>query len=813
MQASLRNLEKYLLLEINRKFDNKAVFGGLPNILTHWENQAREDQIKEELFIDLVKAIKKYPELSLGDRAFTVKQLLASIGSSRVVDISVTKEKTQAKKTKSKKAGIPRKNTQEEAIRQQANESNVGALEASVTVLEGVGPKNAERLQKIGVHNLRDMLFHLPRRHEDFSNLLPIRQVKYGQSVTISGEVISKSQRLAGKRRLKINEIIVEDDSAAIKATWMNQPWITKNISEGDQVVLSGTIDQYLGRLVFNNPEMERLEEEQLHTNRIVPIYPLTAKIGQRWLRTLMNKVIHYWAPRIEDPLPISLIKSAEVIGLSDAIRNAHFPASWEELQAANERLAFQELFLIQLGALQSKSKLLSLTSKSFTCKQDWEERQFSFLPFALTNAQIRSWKDIKQDLASGQPMNRLLQGDVGSGKTVVAALAMSLIASEKAQAAIMAPTSILAEQHFKSLKALLVHKTSDIQENDIALIIGATPEKEKRVIRESLINGKIKILIGTHSLIEDSLIFENLALIVIDEQHRFGVQQRAKLRAKGSNPHLLVMTATPIPRSLALTVYGDLDVSVIDELPPGRQLVSTHILLPKQRDRANKLIREKIGEGRQAFIIFPLIEGFDGNEVKAAVEQHKVLQRDIFPDLSIDLLHGRMKADKKEKIMTRFRDGQTDILVSTTVIEVGVDIPNASVMLIESANRFGLAQLHQLRGRVGRGAEKSYCLLIPDHEDDTENERLQAMVETNDGFILAERDLEQRGPGEFLGMKQSGYASLRFASLTDSRMIVKARKHAMTIINEDPEIRKPEHQTLAVAIKAYRQIGQGDIS
>ena len=441
--------------------------------------------------------------------------------------------------------------------------------------------------------------------------------------------------------------------------------------------------------------------------------------------------------------------------------------------------------------------------------------------------------------------MNRLLQGDVGSGKTVIAALACLMVARTGAQAALMAPTSILAEQHYRNLRRLLSEVTPGtmpapadpgtelaepeteaaglppggnvpaLQPDEIRLIIGATPENEKRAIRSGLADGTIRLVIGTHALIEETIVFNNLQLIIVDEQHRFGVMQRAELRSKGENPHLLVMTATPIPRSLALTVYGDLDLSIMDELPPGRQPVSTHVLAPRERERAYTLIRRQVEQGRQVFIIYPLIEeSEDGaSQARAAVAEHARLQKDIFPALKLGLLHGRLRPDEKEEVMTRFRDGNYQILVSTTVVEVGVDVPNATIMLIEGANRFGLAQLHQLRGRVGRGADKAYCLLIPESFDDIENERLQVMEQTSDGFILAEKDLEQRGPGQFLGTRQSGLSEIQMANLMNVRLIEKARRQAQQLFEQDPFFDRPEHQPLMSALKRFGSEGKGDIS
>jgi ATP-dependent DNA helicase RecG len=564
----------------------------------------------------------------------------------------------------------------------------------------------------------------------------------------------------------------------------------------------------------MNNPDWEPIETENLHTNRIVPIYSLAEKITQKWLRKLMSQVITHWAPRVTDHLPESVRSAAKLPKLSDALLQVHFPDSQDKLKSAQERLAFDEIFFLQMGVLRQKRDWQSVTARIFDVPDEWMEARIKALPFTLTNAQQRAVDDILVDLGSGRPMNRLLQGDVGSGKTVVAALATAIVANARAQAAIMAPTSILAEQHFRSFSNLLTGDNGVISQDAIRLLIGDTPEAEKEAIRAGLQEGQIKVVIGTHALLEDPVQFADLELAVIDEQHRFGVDQRAALRTKGGTPHLMVMTATPIPRSLALTLYGDLDLSIMNEMPAGRQPVSTHVLRPQERERAYTLIRAQIKNGQQAFIIYPLIEESEKIDSRAAVDDYETLSKEIFPNLKLGLLHGRMRPDEKDEVMLKFRDKEYNILVSTTVVEVGVDVPNATVMLIEGANRFGLAQLHQLRGRVGRGSEQSYCLLIPDHEDAVENERLQAMVESTDGFVLAERDLQQRGPGEFLGTRQSGYASgLRMASLTDVDLIENARSHAQKLFTSDAMLEKPENALLSEALERFWGDGKGDVS
>lgn len=699
------------------------------------------------------------------------------------------------------------------------------ALNAPVTVLPGVGPQYGQTLGGLGLFTLRDMLYYLPRRYDDYTRLKPVNRLEYGEEVTVIGTVQSVNSRKV-RQAMQITEAVLHDGTAALRLSWFNQPWVAKRLRPGMQIAVSGKVDQYLGRVVMNSPEWEPLDQQQLSTNRIVPVYPLTAKITQRWLRRQMGSVISYWAPRVPDPLPAGLRQSAGVMPISQALFNAHFPDSWETLERARKRLAFDEIFMLQWGLLRMRRQWQENTARRFAVDDDWLSAQIERLPYPLTGAQQKALADLRQDLGAGRPMNRLLQGDVGSGKTTVAALGMALVTTQGAQAALMAPTSILAEQHYKNLVKLLASVPESDQEADspappaclrpeqIGLLVGATPEVAKREIRQGLQDGSIKVIIGTHALIEDPITFADLQLIIIDEQHRFGVEQRAALRSKGDNPHLLVMTATPIPRSLALTVYGDLDLSVMDELPPGRQAIGTYVITPRERERAYSLIRRQVEAGRQAFIIYPLVEESERSESKAAVEEHARLQSDIFPNLRLGLLHGRMRPDEKDDVMTRFHAGEHQVLVSTSVIEVGVDVPNATVMLIEGANRFGLSQLHQFRGRVGRGQEQSYCLLVPETPDAVENERLQVMVETNDGFVLAERDLQQRGPGQFLGNRQSGFNSLQFANLTDISMIEDARRQAQILFDQNPDLVGDEYAPLSAALERFwRQRSTGDIS
>jgi ATP-dependent DNA helicase RecG len=830
MKPSILKLKKFFKLEADRGYDNKAVFGGLESMLESWEMEARADGIPEDIIQAVTSRLRDYHRLSEASRKEALHGIWGRVQreSGEIIPEAekVVREDETPQEPQPPKPQPPVKPTAPEAEISPSPpppspeprpvppaEGSPAALNADLTVLEGIGPRNANTLSRLGLNTLNDMLYHFPRRYNDYTQLKPINHLKYGEEVTVIGTVQSVSSRTVRSGHTKLVEIVVSDGSAALRVTWFNQPWMAKRIQRGTQIVLSGKIEQYLGRLTLNNPEHELLERKHLHTKRIVPVYPLTAKIKQRWLRSQMHSVVTYWAPKIQDPLPASLIENADLMDLPSALMQIHFPDSWELLKAARYRLAFDEIFLLQLGVLQQKQAWVERVARVFQPPREWFDQQIRKLPFRLTAAQNKVINDLTQDLESGHPMNRLLQGDVGSGKTIVAAMGVAIVTHHNAQAALMAPTSILAEQHYNNLKNKLTGDNGVLKADEIRLMLGATSEAEKQSIREGLAAGRIKVLIGTHALIEETVNFADLQFVIIDEQHRFGVKQRAALRAKGTNPHLLVITATPIPRSLALTIYGDLDLSVIDEMPPGRQSVDTHVLYPRERERAYRLIRSQVEDNHQAFIIYPLVEESDKPEEKAAVEEHTRLQEKIFPNLKLGLLHGRLRPSEKESVMRRFRDGEYHILVSTSVVEVGVDVPNATVMVIEGANRFGLAQLHQFRGRVGRGQAKSYCLLIPDKPDAVENERLQAMAETDDGFVLAERDLEQRGPGDFLGTRQSGYAELRLASLTNVRLIERARCHAQNLFKEDPELSEPEHHLLSEALERFWSGVEGDIS
>lgn len=878
MKPSLVKLHKFFKLEAERGYDNHAVLGGLDRMLERWEAEARAENIPEDLVKLVVSRVRDYPRLSANSRVDILTGLINRIqrlenglppldeNAPEITPLVPVEHKSEHIETPAELADFETPESLPMSEKPEAEQSRrvlqsptppwnsePSAMDAPVTVLSGIGPRHAQTLNRLNITTLRDMLYHFPRRYDDYSQLKPINRLNSGEEVTVIGTVQSSYQRPIRSGKVQLFEAIISDGSGTLRVTWFNQPWIAKRLRSGVQIVLSGKISQYLGRPVMENPEWEPLEQQQLSTNRIVPVYPLTAQITQRWLRRQMNQIVTYWAPRVLDPLPAKIRQSAGVIDLPRALLQIHFPDSQGNLTAAQERLAFDEIFLLQLGLLNQRRAWKERPARTYQVESQWLQNQIDRLPYPLTGAQQRALDDIRHDLASGHPMNRLLQGDVGSGKTVVAALACLMIAQSKAQAAFMAPTSILAEQHYKNLLKLLAEEQPareqslsevspaengtelayvinedsgstgailpPLRPDEIRLLLGATPEATKQEIRTGLADGSIRLIIGTHALIEEPVIFNNLQLVIVDEQHRFGVEQRATLRAKGENPHLLVMTATPIPRSLALTVFGDLDLSIMDEMPPGRKPVSTHVLAPRERERAYTLIQRQVESGRQVFVIYPLIGDKDNpseeatDESRAAVTEHARLQQQVFPQFKLGLLHGRLRPDEKDAVMAHFRDGDYQILVSTTVVEVGVDVPNATVMLIEGAERFGLAQLHQLRGRVGRGADKSYCLLITETPDAVENERLRVMEQTNDGFELAEKDLQQRGPGQFLGTRQAGISDIQMANLTNIRLIEKARRQAQQLFEEDPALSKPEHQAIETALRRFWSEGKGDVS
>lgn len=699
------------------------------------------------------------------------------------------------------------------------NRPAVKSLSDPVTVLPGVGPSRAQQLEKIGAATVRDLLYLHPRRYIDYSQLDPIAHLLFGQISTVQGTVTAIDSRptRTGKQLV---EVAVSDDSGTIRAIFFN-PYIERQLRVGSRVSMSGRVEQMRGTLCFKSPEWEELTGDSIHTGRIVPVYPLTQGLYQKTLRGIVRAALDGGLPLVEEYLPrrtLERVSNPDLLDLGQALEWMHYPEgdTPEEARrrwlAAKSRLAFDELLSLQLGLLQRKQGNQTEPGIEFDPPEGSVDRFRAALPFKLTGAQQRALRDILRDMQSPGPMTRLLQGDVGSGKTAVAAAACFVAVQCGYQAAMMAPTELLAEQHQRSLSALFEGLPEELQPR-IELITGSTPAADRRLIYAAMADGSCDIAVGTQALIQENVDFFNLGLAIVDEQHRFGVEQRAALRQKGITPDVLVMTATPIPRSLALTIHGDLDVTTLDELPPGRQPIVTRWLQDKERLEAYRFVRDHVQDGEQAFIVFPLVEESDMVEARAAVAEHARLSREVFPDLRLGLLHGRMKPAEKDEVMIAFRERELDVLVSTSVVEVGIDIPNATVMLIEGADRFGLAQLHQFRGRVGRGDRQSYCLLVSDNVSSEAQTRLQAMVDSDDGFHLAQIDLEMRGPGDFLGTRQSGLPEFQLADFADLRDLERARDEAEMILQDDPDLADPDHRYLAARVDRFWSAAVTEVS
>jgi ATP-dependent DNA helicase RecG len=811
LALNIEALRKIIELECEKGYQDSAVIGGLDRFLHRWAGQAAESITDPQL-------LSHFRRLRLDDSKYAS---LTRERRKRWLD-GVSEFLSEAEKGEVKP---PKESVVPPVAAKRPSEGQKVAgqsLDSPITHIKGVSTAMAAKFNRLGVKTIRDLLYFFPHRHLDYSQRKYISQLAEGEEQTIMANVWQAGEtRLGGRRG---TEAIVGDETGNVRVVWFNNPYLAKKLPTNARVVISGRVALFGGRHVFESPEWELVEDKELvHTGRLVPLYPLTQGLKPRQVRKLVKGVVDQYAWQAEDFLPLDLRQRCQLLELPQAIVQAHYPEDEAAKNNARNRLAFDELFLLQLGVLGRK--------------HEWQEGQpgnpfgaqtallgafLKSLPFKLTAAQQKVIKELLADLERSRPMSRLLQGEVGSGKTVVATAALLVAAANGYQGAFMAPTEILAEQHFTNVCQLLSPTASQVLEEDnlrrysgllshpltVALLIGDLNQARKQEIQQLITSGEIDIIIGTHALIQKEVEFHGLSLAVVDEQHRFGVAQRSALRQKGFNPHVLVMTATPIPRTLALTLYGDLDLSVIDELPPGRQVVKTRWLKPAQRDSAYAFLSKQVAEGRQAFIICPLVEESEVIQAKAAVAEYERLSKEVFPDLKLGLIHGRMSAAEKDEVMHRFRSGELDVLVSTPVVEVGIDVPNATVMLVESADRFGLSQLHQFRGRVGRGSEQSYCMLLAENPSEIGRERLDIIEKIQDGFELAEEDLRLRGPGEFFGTRQSGLPDLRLAKLSDVALLELARDEAIRLFEDDPGLEKTEHALLSKELARVWQAG-----
>ena len=844
MTADLPRLRGALQRELDAGARDFTVAGGLDTML---REQARGEPPGSAL-LRMVAALPStgYGSLTVEDREAWLRRALATVRRELALEEALTPvtrgatRMSAAPRTATKKpvraklaptegeAPLSRPESRPRAVAKEKVAPGAAGLDLPIEQAgTGLGPAHLARLKRLGIHVVRDALQHYPSRHTDFSLTVAIAALRVDTEQTIRGRIVSSREvRMGRGGKMRSTEVVVEDEGGSrITATFFNQPFMARALPEGAEIALAGKVARFRNRPQYSNPEWERLETdaEGKHTGRLVPVYPLTEGLPQRTLRTAIAKLLERYGDRIEDPLPAGIRDRLGLLGLMEATRQCHYPDSQEALREARRRLAFDELLAIQVGVQTRRREWRSGDAPAIevhTVADDF----LRTLPWALTGAQVRVLNDIREDIAQPHAMSRLLEGDVGSGKTVVALAAMLSMVQAGYQSVLMAPTEVLAEQHYRTLCSLLsgepeppLHGLVTVAglplQVRVVLLTGSTRAAERKDALNAIRFGGAQIVVGTHALIQEGVTYHRLGLAVVDEQHRFGVMQRGELRRKGIEasategrpltPHLLVMSATPIPRTLALTAYGDLDLSIIDEMPAGRVPVETRFLPPIQRVEAFQHIRKEVAAGRQAFVICPLVEGSEVIESRAATEEYERLRTEQFPELAerILLLHGRMPAREKDRVMRAFAAHEGDILVSTAVVEVGIDVPNATVMVIEGADRFGLAQLHQFRGRVGRGEHASTCFLLADDPTPDAEERLSVMERTTDGFALAEADLQLRGPGDLFGTTQSGIASLRVASLLDAPLIDAARREAETLLDDDPDLKRLDHQPLKRAI------------
>lgn len=893
MPSALETMVKILKLERDQGGKNTAVVGGLGEFATSWQSDAREQARRPQhhiLIDELIETLAVYENIEDEDQRIQKLNYLLDRVTNRVPAPQAYKDRLSDWEAKlqlqgdarSKRAGrpAPRDHSDRRSARQQRGSSRKSAqpydsanwdedftggpsqhrldippmptlnrpprlprstqtldehlthyreLEEPTTAIKGIGKKFAELLEQLDLHTIRDLLFSFPRHYRDYTALKCIKDLEQDETATVIATVEGFNV-VAGKGGKDLI-VVVTDESGKLSVRFFKGHYLSTRLRPGMLIMLHGKVRYFRDMAQLANPEWEELDLENLRKIGIVPIYRMTKGLRARHLRRTMKALTEEWAEKIPDPVPQSVLDRNDLADLGWAIDQTHFPEGWDHLRHAQRRLKFDNLLMMQLALLAKRREWQAVPGPQLSCDDDFLSKFIEqVFPFELTAAQKRAVEDIRRDLTQPVPMNRLLQGDVGSGKTAVAIVALAIAQSNGKQAALMAPTGVLAEQHYRTVNATFDRLD---QENKpvIALLTSALTASERESIYRGIADGSIDIVVGTHALIQKGVEFHDLAVAVIDEQQRFGVDQRAVLRGKGQNPHVLVTTATPFPRTLALTVYADLDLSTIDEKPPGRQSIITKIVDPVARERLNGFVIAQLEQGRQAFFVHPLVEESEAIETASATEAYERLSQ-VFFRFRVCLLHGRMSPAEKDELMSDFAQHKYDVLVTTAIAEVGVDMPEASVIVIDGANRFGLAQLHQFRGRVGRGEHQSYCFLIPDSSADISidrvrasqaedldsdsltapERRLAAMEETDDGFILAERDLALRGAGELLGRRQSGLSNWQIVELTSPELIATAQREARTLYEEDPNLKLPEHQLLSSFIgQVYAD--SGDVS
>ncbi len=841
---------KILALEAHKGFADTAVSGGIRRFVAQWERELREYLSNEPARVNEL-IVRPYRDLSTEQRRQWVAAWQAALDtaptpsahpdpSAECPPASTHSDSSEGHPSSSEAPVLFTPPDPLSSVRTHRRpyvpplmSDNPGNPDVSVSEIRRMDDKTVQRLNQLGASTVRDLLYMLPRNYEDRADIAAIADVFSGGTFTVEGQLVNIRAASVGQRRLRLVEGALKDDTGQIQLHWFGQGYLTRSLRPGSHMVINGKAELHRGRLLLPSPEYDVITPRQppLNAGRIVPVYRLTAGLTARNLRSLTWQALANFSQGLADPLPEEILQRAGLPPLADAIRDIHYPPDRAAADRGRRRLAFDEILVFQLAILgRRRHREENAAGVPIKYQAAVVDRFLGALPFTPTGAQTRCIAEILADLTRGSPpMSRLLQGEVGSGKTMVALAAVLAVTSTQRQSALMAPTEVLAEQHFRTVSELFNVFDQPLQQDNIvsvylpnlprpftfALLTGSTRASPRREILRMSSEGHLDLLIGTHAIIQEGVALPNLALAIADEQHRFGVEQRSALRGQtAEQPHSLMMSATPIPRTLQLTLYGDLDVSTIDELPPGRQEILTRIVPEDKRRAAYGFLRQQVAAGRQAFVIYPLVSESDRLDARAAVDEHKRLAEEVFPDLRVGLLHGRLSSRDKDRVMRQFRDGELDILVATSVVEVGIDVPNATVMLIDGADRFGLSQLHQFRGRVGRGQHKSYCLLMSDSESERARERLAALEATRDGFKLAEIDLQMRHEGDIFGTSQSGdQTMLRIASIFDQDLMALARGEAAAILAADPHLTDPKHAGIAAERDRFLNRVQSHIS